>query len=69
MSVSYDKSTREAATKSGRTLATVAVAGLTLQVGITPAEQNELLNLYQKINKRVADEASNPPAAPAPDVA
>lgn len=58
MSVSYDKSTREAAAKKGRTLATLAVAGLSIQVGVTPAEQNEMLSLYQKINKRVADESA-----------
>lgn len=70
MGVSYDKSKRAAAVKAGQTLATVEVAGLTFQGGVTPTEQGEILELYTKLNKRALAEAEaaarNPPAAPSP---
>lgn len=62
--VSYDKTTREAAAKAGRQLATIAVGGLTFQGGLTPAEQSEFLDLYQKVNKRQINEAASVVASP-----
>ncbi len=69
MSVSYDKATKAEASSAGRTTATVSVAGLTFQGGVTPTEQGEIIALYTKLNARQLKEkteAANapPPAAP-----
>lgn len=69
MGVSYDKKKRAEAVAKGQTLATVEVAGLTFQGGVTPTEQGEILELYQKLNKRAiaeASEAAKTPSAPTP---
>lgn len=66
MPVSYDKEKREAAASKGRTLGTVSVAGLTFQGGVTPEEQQKLLNLYTEINTRHLNEVKAA-ATPAKD--
>lgn len=67
MSVSYDKANRKDATERGRVLASVEVAGLTFQGGVTPAEQGEIIALYTKLNARKVAEAGQPaPKSPNP---
>lgn len=64
MSISYDKTTRAQAAAKNRPLATIEVAGLNFQGGVTPAEQKEFIRLYQLVSERAAAEAV-PPTPPA----